>query len=604
VRLRFTLDERAVTSCPVDIQNSFLSALASLKTAPAPAADEHDLVALLQLHHPAQVTDLRRVPKAQQVEACLTAMRDGQRLIVGGQLPPDRDNHRRGQADLLIRATAPTGSAQAAPVSGQTDSRRVEASVGESGDPPQGQDLLDQGDGPTRQFVYYPVLLRHHDVFAGDVPGDQPQLQGRLVQPYLAQATPASGQFLVEANRDELLILAHLWHLIFAAGFAGEKPMGGIVGTHHQRHQRDWALAWVDLSAPLMKVHTAHRPDRQHFVSAINRYRHEFRFRVDTAIRAAEHDQNPELALRAKPVRIPACESCPWWVVCGPQLSDDLSVTITQSHLDTREVLALRGMGISSTADLAAAEVDQLLGDYLPQVSHRVGTEERLRSAFHRSQLKVQGVALERLRPGQIELPATDVEIDLDLEMDAAGAVYLWGMLLTDHRLARPPQYQSFSAFAPIDGNTEQTLARGAVDWLEGYVATLPEGVSWSVWHYSDSETRAIQRIAKARGHPPSAAMNWLLSRLGDHIVDLLPFVQRNFFGVDGLGLKAVATAGPGYVWRDQSLSGTGSQSVFVESYQGESWDQRQQARQRILDYNEDDVRATAGIRTWLRSLR
>ena len=75
------------------------------------------------------------------------------------------------------------------------------------------------------------------------------------------------------------------------------------------------------------------------------------------------------------------------------------------------------------------------------------------------------------------------------------------------------------------------------------------------------------------------------------------------FFGASGLGLKVVANAGPGFTWRDESPGGLNSQTWFAEAVQGETPDEREAARTRVLEYNEDDVRATWHVRHWLRTL-
>jgi predicted RecB family nuclease len=76
--------------------------------------------------------------------------------------------------------------------------------------------------------------------------------------------------------------------------------------------------------------------------------------------------------------------------------------------------------------------------------------------------------------------------------------------------------------------------------------------------------------------------------------------VRDNFVGVDGLGLKIVASRGAGFHWRDEEPGGLNSQSWFNEAIDGATDDARAAARTRVLDYNEDDVRATLAVRRWL----
>ena len=85
-----------------------------------------------------------------------------------------------------------------------------------------------------------------------------------------------------------------------------------------------------------------------------------------------------------------------------------------------------------------------------------------------------------------------------------------------------------------------------------------------------------------------------------DHFVDLFGYVRENYAGVDGLGLKVVANRGIGFEWRDDEPGGLASQRWFSEAVTGETAEARASARQRVLDYNEDDVRATLAVRNWL----
>ncbi|MFZ1911741.1 MAG: ribonuclease H-like domain-containing protein, partial [Propionicimonas sp.] len=73
-------------------------------------------------------------------------------------------------------------------------------------------------------------------------------------------------------------------------------------------------------------------------------------------------------------------------------------------------------------------------------------------------------------------------------------------------------------------------------------------------------------------------------------------------FGTNGLGLKVVATHGAGFAWRDEDPGGLNSMHWFADAVGGATAELREQARTRVLEYNEDDVQATWQLRRWLRS--
>ncbi|NMD46663.1 MAG: nuclease, partial [Propionibacterium sp.] len=87
------------------------------------------------------------------------------------------------------------------------------------------------------------------------------------------------------------------------------------------------------------------------------------------------------------------------------------------------------------------------------------------------------------------------------------------------------------------------------------------------------------------------------------HFVDLFTVIRTHFFGTQGLGLKVVATKAAGFTWRDATPGGLNSLAWFDEAVTGATEEIRASARQRLLEYNEDDVEATWHVRRWLRSL-
>ena len=75
---------------------------------------------------------------------------------------------------------------------------------------------------------------------------------------------------------------------------------------------------------------------------------------------------------------------------------------------------------------------------------------------------------------------------------------------------------------------------------------------------------------------------------------DLWAWVKRRFVSPDGYSLKVIAPL-CGFGWRDGDAGGAQSELWYADQLGG-STDQRQ----RLLDYNEDDVRAQAAIRCWI----
>jgi predicted RecB family nuclease len=187
------------------------------------------------------------------------------------------------------------------------------------------------------------------------------------------------------------------------------------------------------------------------------------------------------------------------------------------------------------------------------------------------------------------------VEIDLDIETSAGERVYLWGFWITDHTTGESG-YRQFSDFRRLDEEGELDLAVRALGWLQGRVA----GADARVYHYSGYERDQLERLARRRHDP---VLDWAVEFSRRSFVDLFPIVRQHFFGTEGLGLKVVASLGAGFAWRDADPGGLNSMRWFDEAVDGGSEAERARARTRVLEYNEDDVRATQRVRDWLRGL-
>lgn len=94
--------------------------------------------------------------------------------------------------------------------------------------------------------------------------------------------------------------------------------------------------------------------------------------------------------------------------------------------------------------------------------------------------------------------------------------------------------------------------------------------------------------------------LRWGADYAEQEFVDLLEIIKTHYFGVSGLGLKSIAQYA-GFRWRDADPGGLNSQIWFAEAVHGTNG-RRQPARRRVLEYNEDDVAATAWLRAWLRA--
>lgn len=558
----FVLDAYAARSCPLKTVHRFTPGLEPPIDRPPDPPFFHDAEAIeaevygLLLAADAETADLRgtRAADAEAAEqATIAAMRAGAPLILAPTLPRDRAGHRTGHPSLLVRET---------------------------------------GDGPG----YHPVQIKFHRVLESTAPDAPPLYATTLGAPRELTTVPARG-YRWRHRLAAALQLAHYWRMLEASGYAAQRPAGGLIGLDRipvHGGQPGQVITWLDLAAPRVPQNpdTVPVPRDADPTSVLERYDADFATRVALATDALS--ARPEDPPPLTPILTPECRGCVWLPRCTTFLdADDLTRRINKSPLDAHEVTTLRGLGIDTVPDLAHTELDGLLADYLPRASHRDDAEDRLRRAHHRARLLDSGVALERETSGELPLPRHDLEIDVDIETSADDRVYLWGFWIDDPE-AGEPYARQFVSFTDLDAEGERALAAEAMAWLR----VLVEGRDAAVYHYSDYETVRLGRLAAHLGELGAWAQGWATA----HFVDLFTVVRENFFGANGLGLKVVASAVAGFEWRDDEPGGLNSQAWFADAVHASDDLDREIARIRVLEYNEDDVRATWHLRRWLRT--
>ncbi|MDO5083316.1 MAG: TM0106 family RecB-like putative nuclease [Arachnia propionica] len=548
--MTFLLDPYAARSCPVKTFNAFDPGTAG----PAEPLDEslreafgggteHRRAVLARVATGADVVDLG--PATHPLEATLAAMADEVPTVIGGRLPVDPAGHRRGHPDLLVR-----------------------------------------GDGG-----YWPVVIKPYRVLEKQSRG------GALRRSPLTDPTalrPLPNLRYRTYREGALLELAHLWRLLQACDSAATTALGGIVGSDegHTGH-----ITWVPLDWRFLRTFSRTSASGYRLRSALERYDHEHGFRVhvaEEAMRRVPGDDRPPVV---RPIRVAECEWCAWWETCRPRMDDDdISLRISKTPLDVRELQTLMGLGITTVDQLAQADVEELLPHYLPLTAHRDRSEARLRQAARRARMLAKGVALEKVSHDPIGTPRSRVEIDLDIETDDHDRTYLWGALLTD-RGTGEQEFHHFASFTRLRDDAEVELATRFGTWLLEQVASQPDLI---VFHYSDYEVVHLRRLAARSGSP---VLRKVLDLVKDHFVDLFELVRDNFVGVEGLGLKVVASTGAGFSWRDEEPGGLNSQLWFATAVDAPDAATREAARTRVLEYNEDDVLATWHLRQWMQRI-
>ena len=505
---------------------------------------------LLALHPDAVLID-PHLRQADAVTATLAAMTAQAPLILGGWLPDDEIGGRKGKPDILIRAGQGYLAGDVKSHGTLQKGKRKTASVSDLGSPADRFGLEGWSAAPKHRF-------------------------------------------------NDGIQLAHYTRMLQACGHHAGPLSGAIIGRSRSGAPEDLVFVWHALDEPLYDTFSRSQGKKRR--SLLECYDHEHAFRVSVARNALRIVGGPDdPAPLVVPVGQTECEQCPFDGWCRSQMDpDDPSAAITKGRLSSREYLALRRLGIDTTAALAVVDPDdpEFFETYFAEVSNLSRSEARkkLRLAIRRSQMICDGIALSRHDNTPLTVPSADIEIDFDIENDAANRVYMWGVRVREGVDDSTARYlPDFIEWDPLDADSERQLAQRFVDWLRAQcAAAAAAGRTIAVFHWSNHE---ISRLTSILG---LAAVEDLVHPQNGVFVDLRKVFEANFFSLLGSPLKKVAPIF-GFQWDVDDPSGSGSQ-IYLSIVQNGEPDEAEEAKRWLLSYNEDDTAATAAIRDGMRN--
>ncbi len=416
---------------------------------------------------------------------------------------------------------------------------------------------------------YAPVLVVNHKVVD---PRRGRSASTATVTRLLDWAPAPDPSLRVRRHPADLDRLVHAWRLLRAVGHAAESPVGAVLGLGSSR-------AVVHELEPVLEA-----ADRTHSTRLAV-----VRGELDTA-----------------PSRIGECRTCPWWegwegrgqhvTGCRDRLvmNDDVSLVVGGGQTGP-----LRAQGVRTVAELAEAGPERP-----PDWNGEPFADAVLRARAHRDgETVVPKVA----RPSILR---ADIEVDVDLESHLDDGAYLWGALLTlrDGRPLEAEGYKPFVTWTRLPDPDEGRAFAEFWRWLTGIRdRAAGQGRSFRAYCYSRSAENGWMlstaarfgpegTVAVVKGVPSVAEVRRFIS--SSQWVDVHEAVTTQFVSTSGLGLKVVAPVAD-FHWRDPEAGGEASVGWYRDA-QAARGVEREAGRQRILEYNEDDVRATRAVREWI----
>lgn len=263
-----------------------------------------------------------------------------------------------------------------------------------------------------------------------------------------------------------------------------------------------------------------------------------------------------------EPKRLKQCATCRFWQLCRLRLEelDDISLVLPGGRGDV-----WRERGITTVQQLIDA---------------RAGEPSTVAAAWR------AGVEVLR-RPGEIEVPRADVEVDVDMEAYLDQGAYLWGAF-------DGQSYRGFATWQEVGGDAEEENFAAFWHWLmDTRDASHAAGKTFRAYCFSaGGENYWMRASARRFGSVDADEVSRFIA--SDEWVDVFAIAKRHLVGTDGLGLKVLGPVA-GFAWDDDDMDGERSIALRRAARLGDA-----AAREMLLRYNEDDCRATRAVREFL----
>lgn len=492
--------------------------------------------------------------------------------------------------------------------------------------------VREQPEGSKRsRWTYLGLDFKDHKSFQGTQKSSS-WMWSKLSAPFFDKANEDVYEGVPQLVDSMQLVMYH--KLLESNGRAGAR-WGGIIG-------REGRVIWRNLDEELYwrNSRSAYQIWNETYTSYRQMQDHE-RARMN----------GKQLEPLSRPELKSDCGECPWRQVCHEELEARGDITLVpdmtpsraaihrELGVDTFQQLSeldwLTAKAVETGADVAEAidvaqalkapvQVDAVISAKYVDAFRALGLEtssdvaglcretarwsKRKPYRFAESIDQARVVRYQRVHRARgvdhVEIPRAAIELDIDIEDDSGGICYLIGVRETiRQRGEKRSRYIPFVTWDDTEDAEAQVFAQfWAYIQETRHKAAAQKLGSVRCFYYTEHETRYFRHLAKAHagkpGIPTSEELEEFLT--SELWFDMHPVIGRQLvWPTSDRTLKSLAKYVK-FFWRDETPGGANSVAWYREAVATDGSERSEELKQRILDYNEDDVEATFVLREWV----
>jgi len=289
--------------------------------------------------------------------------------------------------------------------------------------------------------------------------------------------------------------------------------------------------------------------------------------------------------LEGRETPTPTYGSCgwPWSSYCDQQAGAISDVSLVAEVASGRKAVLVPA-GFATVEDVAQASIEDLTA--------LKGIADKTANKIKRSAQAITQANPIIFNLNAIDFPEKPVEIFLDLEgtdhreieFEVTQVDYLIGLLI------REGDKEEFRSFIAHHWDEEAKMFHEFLD----YIASVEDCV---IYHWHDYERQHLAQLAERHGISEALKNKLEGSRIDLHRVTTRAVVFPTYSN----GLKDIANY-LGFEWRHEEVDALESVAMYLEYAKDNK--AHQDKLNLILDYNEDDCRATIVVKDWLVQLK